>query len=472
MYSTIMMRDEDYKRAQEEWVSNCTGGSIREILAVCSSLVASHFLWTVLSKRDCNPFVKGFWIQLFVYIVPVLANQTVLADHASLVTLGILSVGFLVSMTTSKSEQAARDGTSQTGYKPYLTVYRAGIMMVTCLAILAVDFPIFPRRFAKVETFGTSLMDVGVGAVVFSSGIVSSRAYLYQIPGETKMLALFKAIRSALPILTLGFARFVLTKGVDYQHNSEYGLHWNFFFTLGFLPPFVTLASFLYKWVPFSVLGLAIAIGYQVALSQGLQGWILEAPRVDMISANKEGICSFAGYLSIFLLGLDSGTVVFKKSLSNTLESRWLGLSKGSNTKQVAAQLTLRATLLWTVLGCWRFLAENNNDEQAFEVSRRMANLPYVIWVVAFSLTLLASLVWIEDYNPSLARGPELLDAVNVNGLSTFLWANVLTGLVNLSMRTLYASTTTSLLVCFGYITVVSLLPWIMWRRFGIRVKL
>jgi phosphatidylinositol glycan class W len=39
-----------------------------------------------------------------------------------------------------------------------LTVYRAHMMLMTVLAILAVDFPVFPRMLAKCETFGVSLV--------------------------------------------------------------------------------------------------------------------------------------------------------------------------------------------------------------------------------------------------------------------------------------------------------------------------
>lgn len=37
-------------------------------------------------------------------------------------------------------------------------------------------------------------------------------------------------------LLLLGLLRLLSTRGVDYQsHASEYGVHWNFFFTLGAL---------------------------------------------------------------------------------------------------------------------------------------------------------------------------------------------------------------------------------------------
>ncbi len=36
---------------------------------------------------------------------------------------------------------------------PALTVYRSHMMLMTMLAIIAVDFPVFPRSLAKCETF-------------------------------------------------------------------------------------------------------------------------------------------------------------------------------------------------------------------------------------------------------------------------------------------------------------------------------
>lgn len=43
---------------------------------------------------------------------------------------------------------------------PYLTTYRSHMILMTIIAILAVDFPVFPRYLAKCESFGVSLVCV------------------------------------------------------------------------------------------------------------------------------------------------------------------------------------------------------------------------------------------------------------------------------------------------------------------------
>ncbi|KAI9033554.1 GWT1-domain-containing protein [Phycomyces nitens] len=441
--------NEEYKKAQEAWVSDCTGGSTSEVISICFSSVASHILWSCLSRANIK-LVHTYWAQVLIYCLPTFLCQTIAADYTQLVSIAILLASALLYYLTVPST-FYQD--KQSMFKSYLTVYRGSTMIMTCIAILAVDFPIFPRRFAKVETFGTSLMDVGVGSFVFSSGLVSSRAYLSG-NSISKSKALLQSFKSSLPILVLGGLRLVLTKGVDYQtHTSEYGLHWNFFFTLGFLPCFVTLVSFLQKYASFGVLALGVGVLYETALQCGLETWILEAPRVDLLSANKEGVFSFFGYLSIFLLGLDSGLIIFKK------------YKEEEDRCPTGRQLIKRAIVYWAVFIVWTGTTD-------FAVSRRLANGPYVLWVVAFNMLLLATLVFVDDKFKVNSQGPSLLFAMNQNGLVTFLVANLLTGLVNLSMRTLYCSTLVSFAVCSVYILAMTFFPWTLWTRFGLRLKI
>ena len=58
------------------------------------------------------------------------------------------------------------------GRRACVGAFRGGLMLLTCVSILAVDFRAFPRRLAKAERYGQGLMDVGVGAFVFAAGLV------------------------------------------------------------------------------------------------------------------------------------------------------------------------------------------------------------------------------------------------------------------------------------------------------------
>ncbi|XP_050882277.1 arogenate dehydratase/prephenate dehydratase 1, chloroplastic [Lathyrus oleraceus] len=81
---------------------------------------------------------------------------TVLADWsyiiASLFT--ILTLLYIAVKRPGGSSPVLEEPNS---VRAYITSYRVIVMIITILCILAVDFRIFPRRYAKTETYGASL---------------------------------------------------------------------------------------------------------------------------------------------------------------------------------------------------------------------------------------------------------------------------------------------------------------------------
>lgn len=57
-----------------------------------------------------------------------------------------------------KSRATKAQWVEEKGRLPFLTVYRAHMMLMTVICILAVDFEVFPRWQGKCEDFGTSLV--------------------------------------------------------------------------------------------------------------------------------------------------------------------------------------------------------------------------------------------------------------------------------------------------------------------------
>ena len=347
--------------------------------------------------------------------------------------------------------------------KPFLTAYRGGMIVITCLAILAVDFKIFPRRFAKVETWGTSLMDVGVGSFVFSAGLVAARPVLKErLTGKQKRLTvrLYNSLRHSLPLLVLGFIRLYSVKGLDYQeHVTEYGVHWNFFFTLALLPPFVALFEFVFHLIPsFAAMAIAVGICYQIALEfTSLKVFILTAPRVEFVSKNREGIFSFFGYLAIFLVGQATGMCAIPRRVDMP------GAFKSISRRKMLLIILAGCTCIWSLL---YILVTGYKFGLGLVVSRRLANLPYILWISAFNCGQLTAYYLIESiffpqYSQATDREEEkrsyhfatsrVLAAFNRNGLAIFLLANLLTGLVNLTIPTLHVTDLQAMGILLSY---------------------
>ncbi|KAF2661896.1 GPI-anchored wall transfer protein 1 [Lophiostoma macrostomum CBS 122681] len=470
------------KQRKVDFVSGLTGSSVSDINRVSLALPLAIFLWSVLQSRlrVFSPYTPvALLVDVLLNCGVVLFAITIYASSSWLFNL-LLALPAIVVLITSPSsshrQHVSKPPSSRNSkdapsdplpVKPFVTHYRASMMVITCVAILAVDFRVFPRRFAKVENWGTSLMDMGVGSFVYTAGVVSVRSLLKTRSGQRPPLSarMVQSIRHSIPLLILGIIRLLSVKGLDYaEHVTEYGVHWNFFFTLGFLPPFVALFQSAFDYVPsYAVLSCAVAIIYQTTLdSTNLKAYILTAPRTGLLSQNREGVFSFVGYLAIFLAGQSLGTLTLPRQEP---------LPKDTPVTEVIRKSTLGRLVISAC--CWSFLSyiAISYHGLGLSVSRRLANLPYVLWVASYNSAQIAACCAIERFcfpklysarthEEEIERSREatspVLAAFNRNGLAVFLVANLLTGLVNLTIPTLDTTALQSMGVLVGYISIVS----------------
>ncbi|PWN18080.1 hypothetical protein BCV69DRAFT_314922 [Microstroma glucosiphilum] len=421
-------------------------------------------------------------------------------------------------------------------HDPFLTIYRSHMMLITIACILAVDFPIFPRELGKCETWGASLMDLGVGSFVFSLGVVSAGPYLK--PTRPSLLSILRRdMTKSLPLFALGMIRVISVKMTSYpEHVTEYGVHWNFFLTLAALPILKTGIEAMRRVVGgrWSTWGLMIGFFHQILLSfTPLQAYVLSStPRtVSLLAANREGICSVPGYLSILLLSVDLGLYIlprtdpyqaFRRVSLEEVEERKRHNRVGSDGRvdlkaiqsQGVKKEGKRLASLTAILGSWAIIYWSLHLLVAFclslsfptlasdlalgeradglqmktsinlAISRRLANMPYVLWVAAFNVSFLAaytSVYWLfllpvkwsslsaQEHDsrhghghgygspplPSLPLTPHLFNLINDHAFPIFLLSNILTGLVNLSLSTMYTSHLVAFVVLVAYMLAV-----------------
>lgn len=347
-------------------------------------------------------------VSVILLIAPMLISMSVYSEYTPHICIGSLLISVAVSYIFNP---AARSETvdqmvlaMNSKMKPFLSNYRATMMLATCFAILAVDFnKYFPVRFAKCEEYGISLMDIGVGGFIFSSALTAARAQPNDSnssssssdpassgpaantrshkrdtssPSPSWPSRMLHSLKLVVPLLVLGLGRFSIIKAFGYQeHVSEYGMHWNFFMTLAGITLLTTALSVPLKYSGL-VGGVIICVYHYVLEGMGVADYIISAPRTDFFSQNREGILSCFGYFALYLFGQQVGAYLMKPRT----RGGWI---------KATATLVLVGLLSGGLATFLRLSLD-------MHPSRRMVNLPYALYTLAANCVVLAAFLTVD----------------------------------------------------------------------------
>lgn len=213
-------------------------------------------------------------------------------------------------------------------------------------------------------------MDLGVGSFVFSLGLTSSQPFLRNL-WTTRRTTFTEAVRRTAAVLALGIIRILSVKGTDYpEHVTEYGVHWNFFFTLGLLPLCGLYAERLWTHMSFQYMAHIVTFVHQILLvASPLQGFVLGPDRRGLLAMNKEGILSFPGYLAIYLLGMDTGVYTLPPDPYFAYRNPEKKALLDDKTGKLVSVMFSYAAIWWTVFGLLHYYAP-----ASMTVSRRVVS--------------------------------------------------------------------------------------------------
>ena len=340
-------------------------------------------------------------------VAPIAASLTIGADYMPAMFMLLAAVAF---RTQKQQVRLLSQKNGQVDYTHVIRLFRACQAVFTGICILAVDFRAFPRRFCKTETYGYSLMDMGVGSFVVGNAMISRL-----VLGRTWRP------KRILPLVALGLARLVSVKASGYpEHVTEYGVHWNAFFTLAVVDLCDGLGCYL-KLGPGGCLGAAGALMVVSRVGIDAAYVLSDAPRDSLFAANREGLASAPGYAALFF----AAAALFDFSLARG--QRHLSLDD-SVVSLFNLFLNKRgAPAIACVSGAFLALAW-----LAGPPSRRVADAPFVLLCLGFNgwiLTLCALFA-------TKLQGVVLVVA-DAHLLYWFLAANVTTGVFNFATDSL-----------------------------------
>ena len=388
-------------------------------------------------------------------------------------------------------------------YLPFLSNTRTYINLMSCISILAVDFTnLFPHRYGKTHSYGTGLMDVGVGMFIVAHGITSryARRDSPTLSGWSEYWKVISTeVRGSFPLFFLGLARLAI---VTLLHKDpplyEYGTHWNFFFTIGCVR---VLGALILPLLPQKisinscVVASIICILYQYWLvKHGLREFILHAERGGIYSSNREGIYSCIGFTALYLFSVSLGAIIF------------------SERKTVMEWSVFSLFMVCLTLLAWGLLYITINHIEP--ISRRLTNMPYILWVIGMTLLALTFfLVYdiitifissmrecMSDRIPDTSRNStsttsqditvqiersfnefqvanknyylsSITQAIDYNHLGYFLLGNILTGLVNILVDTERTEIRPALCYMIVYEFILSYFVLVLYRK-KMKIKL
>lgn len=396
------------------------------VLAVC---------WTSRYKK--NSF-KEFIIQVLIVICPLILTITVGVDNvcnifSPILVIASTLIGYYWYKKWRRNGSLKRFRIDIDERPQSITSLKSSINIITSCAILACDFEIFPQALHKSRTFGVGLMDTGIGLFVVSMGMVSK-------PLKTSA-DLKKMLLQVGPLMFLGVLRTVVTRAIGYHQDvSEYGRDLNAFITLGMtkiIGGIITMA--VPPDEPFLVPGLIVAMMHEAILQSGLAKYCLSELvfRSSFFDANREGIVSLGGFVSIYLVSLHIGSLARNKKFTEF---------KANLMKMI--HITLAAWIL--TFFCIYTVG----------ISRRIANLGYVAWVVSLATSIVCIFSTTFDvifkliFKSNRRYIPILFDVINLNGLVYFIVSNVLTGAVNLFLNPGQRNSFESIIILHVYMII------------------
>lgn len=413
----LTMNSSEYKRYHESFMQHNLGSTPVHTFSYIFLVV----LCTIISSMFRTKHVKlQYVLEYIIIVVPMILGYTLLSDYIFEIIFAVSTILCVILVFNTRSIRLVSIFSEKNSFKTErllsLTFFRSLTYLITVFSILGVDFRIYPRFMAKTETYGYSVMDTGVGLFVLMSGLV------HKDYGKDNIACFIKHNLKLFAVLSLlGISRFVTIKQLDYQeHVTEYGVHWNFFFTLAVCKVVSSIILYFYSSKDYSlVLSVTVILLHESLLYTGLESWVFSnAPRESFASANREGICSCLGYVALYLAAVHVRFILMNKEVPRC---------------KVLTKLLLGAGISWILTPIVNFYRP---------ISRTLANLGYWSYLIAILLTVFTVLyffeVLLERDDKYFLTIPKILSNINYNGLLYFLGANLLTGAVNLSLRTLF----------------------------------